>query len=48
VLSASPKPCPHIHEGLGESIRERVVVVGAWRDPQPPPIAVVGIFIGNS
>src|ERR1700682_3453618 len=35
VLQRKPEPCPHIHEGLDESIRERFVVVGAWRDPQP-------------
>src|SRR6202171_350347 len=35
VLQRNPEPCPHIHEGLDESIRERFVVVGAWRDPQP-------------
>jgi len=36
VLQRKPEPCPHIHEGLGESIRVRVVMAGTWRDPQPP------------
>jgi len=35
-VSAQARACPHIHESLGESIRERVVMAGAWRDPQPP------------
>jgi hypothetical protein len=35
--STVPEPCPRIHEGLGETIGERVVVAEACRDPQPPP-----------
>ena len=27
-FSATPEPCSHIHARLGESIRERIVVVG--------------------
>src|ERR1700716_3391539 len=27
ALRRKPEPCPHIHEGLGESIHEHVVVV---------------------
>jgi len=26
--SAQPRPCSHIHARLGESIRERIVVIG--------------------
>ncbi len=45
VLQRKPAPCPHSHEGLGESIRERVVVVGAWSDPQPLHSARYGRII---
>ena len=27
-FSATPEPCSHIHARLGESIRERIVVIG--------------------
>ena len=35
ALRRKPEPFPHIHQGLGESIHQRIVVVGAWRDPEP-------------